>query len=160
MVTEGNACGAIPWIIASIKKTHVIARSEATWQSRGFSETPKETHVIARSEATWQSRRFSERYDTMETFYVYLLTNRNNRVLYTGVTNNLIRRVYEHRNHLDKGSFTDRYNIEKLVYFEETSSSRAAIEREKQIKDWSRAKKNALVNGTNPNWEDLWERIQ
>ena len=129
---------AIPWIIASIKKTHVIARSEATWQSR----------------------RFSERYDSMETFYVYLLTNRNNRVLYTGVTNNLIRRVYEHRNHLDKGSFTDRYNIEKLVYFEETSSSRAAIEREKQIKDRSRAKKNALVNGTNPNWEDLWERIQ
>ena len=117
-------------------------------------------HVIARREATWQSRGFSERYDSMETFYVYLLTNRNNRVLYTGVTNDLVRRVYEHRNHLIKNSFTDRYNIEKLVYFEETSSSRAAIEREKQIKDWSRAKKNALVNGTNPNWEDLWERIQ
>ena len=96
----------------------------------------------------------------METFYIYLLTNSNNRVLYTGVTNDLVRRVYEHRNHLIKNSFTDRYNIEKLVYFEETSSSRAAIEREKQIKDWSRAKKNKLVESMNPQWEDLWERIQ
>jgi putative endonuclease len=88
------------------------------------------------------------------------MTNANHRVLYTGVTNDLRRRAYEHRHHLDKGSFTDRYNVEKLVYFEETSSSRAAIEREKQIKDWSRAKKNKLVESMNPQWEDLWERIQ
>ena len=96
----------------------------------------------------------------MESFYVYLLTNRNHRVLYTGVTNNLVRRVYEHKHHLIRNSFTDQYNVDKLVYFEETSSSRAAIEREKQIKGWSRARKNALVNGMNPAWEDLWERIQ
>jgi len=93
-------------------------------------------------------------------FYVYILTNRNNRVLYTGVTNDLLRRVYEHKHHLDRNSFTAQYNIEKLVYFEETSSSRAAIEREKQIKGWNRARKNALVDQMNPDWEDLWERIQ
>ena len=93
-------------------------------------------------------------------FYVYILTNRNNRVLYTGVTNNLLRRVYEHKHHLDTGSITAQYNVEKLVYFEETSSSRAAIEREKQIKGWNRARKNELVNGMNPDWEDLRERIQ
>ena len=93
-------------------------------------------------------------------FYVYILTNRNNRVLYTGVTNDLLRRVYEHRNHLIRNSFTDQHNIEKLVSFEETSSSRAAIEREKQIKGWNRARKNELVSGMNPGWEDLWPRIQ
>ena len=151
---------AIPWFFGDTKRN---ARHCEGRQARGNPvdhRKHQKTHVIARSEATWQSRGFSERSDSMETFYVYLLTNRNNRVLYTGVTNDLVRRVYEHRNHLIKNSFTDRYNIEKLVYFEETSSSRAAIEREKQIKDWSRAKKNALVNGMNPNWEDLWERIQ
>ena len=93
-------------------------------------------------------------------FCVYILSNRNNRVLYTGITNDLIRRVYEHKHHIIKNSFTDQYNIEKLVYFEETSSSRAAIEREKQIKGWNRARKNELVNEMNPNWEDLWERIR
>ena len=128
---------AIPWIFRKPEKTHVIARGKAPWQSRGYSE---------------RSDRVS--------FYVYILTNRNNRVLYTGVTNNLLRRVYEHKHHLDKGSFTAQYNVEKLVYFEETSSSRAAIEREKQIKGWNRARKNELVNGMNPDWEDLWERIQ
>ena len=92
-------------------------------------------------------------------FYVYILTNRINRVLYTGVTNDLVRRVYEHRNHLDKTSFTARYNVEKLVYFEETTSSRAAIEREKQIKSWSRKKKDKLVETKNPNWQDLYDSI-
>ena len=92
-------------------------------------------------------------------YYVYILTNRNNRVLYTGVTNDLVRRMYEHRHHLLKDSFTARYNLEKLVYYEETSSSRAAIEREKQIKGWSREKKNKLVETKNPNWEDLYQTI-
>ena len=92
-------------------------------------------------------------------FYVYILTNRNNRVLYTGVTNDLVRRVYEHKHHLIQNSFTAQYNVDKLVYYEETSSSRAAIEREKQIKSWSRAKKNKLVESKNPNWEDLYENI-
>ena len=92
-------------------------------------------------------------------FYVYILTNGNNRVLYTGVTNNLHRRVYEHKHHLDKGSFTDQYNVDKLVYFEETSSSRAAIEREKQIKSWNRKRKNRLVETRNPDWVDLYDSV-
>ena len=71
----------------------------------------------------------------------------------------MVRRMYEHRHHLLKDSFTARYNLEKLVYYEETSSSRAAIEREKQIKGWSREKKNKLVETKNPNWEDLYQTI-
>ena len=74
-------------------------------------------------------------------YFVYILANRNNRVLYTGVTNDLVRRMYEHKNHLDPGSFTAQYNVDRLVYYEEPPSSRAAIEREKQIKGWSRKKK-------------------
>ena len=95
----------------------------------------------------------------MKQFYVYFLTNTTNTVLYVGVTGNLQRRLFEHKNELADG-FTKRYHIHKLVYFETTSDAMAAIEREKQIKSWSRAKKNALVNGRNPKWEDLslaWE---
>ena len=93
------------------------------------------------------------------TYYVYLLTNDHKNVLYTGITNDLIRRVYEHKNHLDKGSFTDRYNVEFLVYYESTSDVKAAIEREKQIKGWNRKRKDKLVASMNPNWEDLYESI-
>ena len=92
-------------------------------------------------------------------YYVYLLTNKLNIALYVGVTNNLERRLYEHKNEL-ADSFTKRYHIHKLVYYETTPDVRAAIEREKQIKSWSRAKKNALVNEMNPKWKDLslgWE---
>ena len=92
-------------------------------------------------------------------YYVYLLTNANKTVLYTGVTNNLPKRVYEHKCHLDKGSFTDRYNIENLVYFESTSDVTAAIEREKQIKGWNRRRKEKLIGSKNPNWDDLYEKI-
>ena len=92
-------------------------------------------------------------------FYVYILTNANNRVLYTGVTNDLVRRVYEHKHHLDKTSFTAQYNVTRLVYFEETSSSRAAIEREKQVKGWNRKRKEKLIESKNPNWVDLYEAI-
>ena len=87
-------------------------------------------------------------------YYVYILTNWNNRVIYTGVTNNLIRRLYEHRNHLADG-FTKKYNIHKLVHFEITTDIHSALEREKQIKSWSRARKNALVESKNPDWQDL-----
>ena len=93
------------------------------------------------------------------TYYVYILTNNNKNVLYTGITNDLIRRVYEHKNHLDKGSFTDKYNVENLVFYEYTSDVTAAIEREKQIKSWSRKKKEKLISGKNPNWDDLYEMI-
>ena len=92
-------------------------------------------------------------------YYVYILSNTNNRVIYTGVTNDLIRRVYEHKHHLIKNSFTDQYNVDKLVYYEETSSNIAAIEREKQIKSWSRKKKNQLIEEMNPNWLDMYDRL-
>ena len=86
-------------------------------------------------------------------YYVYIMTNRS-RMLYTGVTNNLERRVYEHKHKLLPG-FTERYNITLLVYFEETSDVCAAITREKQIKGWLRDKKLALVEAVNPMWDDL-----
>lgn len=89
-------------------------------------------------------------------YYVYLLTNWNDRVLYTGVTNDLQRRLYEHKHELIDG-FTKKYHVHKLVYFETTTDVRAAIEREKQIKSWSRADKNALIKKANPDWKDLSE---
>ena len=92
-------------------------------------------------------------------YYVYIMSNNQNNVIYTGVTNDLIRRVYEHKNHLDKGSFTARYNVDKLVYFEISSDIEAAIAREKQIKGWSRKNKNKLIERKNPNWIDIYESI-
>ena len=92
-------------------------------------------------------------------YYVYILSNITGTTIYTGVTNDLVRRIYEHKNHLDKGSFTDKYDVTKLVYYEIASDIRAAIEREKQIKGWNRARKNKLVRSKNPKWEDLYENI-
>ena len=92
-------------------------------------------------------------------YYVYILTNKYCTVLYTGVTNDLIRRVYEHKNHLIKDSFTSKYNVDRLVYFEETSDVRAAIEREKQIKSWKRDRKTSLIMEKNPKWMDLYPRL-
>ncbi|WP_274608030.1 GIY-YIG nuclease family protein [Bifidobacterium simiiventris] len=87
-------------------------------------------------------------------YYVYILTNWNNKVMYVGMTNNLLRRLSEHRNHRVDG-FTDRYNVTKLVHYESVEDVRVAIEREKQIKKWNRDKKNRLVELTNPQWNDL-----
>ena len=92
-------------------------------------------------------------------YYVYILSNNTNTTIYTGVTNNLIRRVYEHRSNADPHCFTAKHNVHKLVYFEYTGDVRVALEREKQIKSWSRAKKNKLVNGKNPQWQDLYETL-
>jgi len=89
----------------------------------------------------------------MKQYYVYIMTN-SSRTLYTGVTDNLVRRVYEHKNKLIKG-FTQKYNITRLVYYEITSDVQAAIQREKQIKGWLRKKKIALIEAANPKWEDL-----
>jgi len=89
-------------------------------------------------------------------YYVYLLTNWNNKVLCVGVTNDLNRRLYEHKNKIIQG-FTQKYNLNKLVYFEETNDINAAITREKEIKKWRREKKDNLVNQLNPNWIDLSE---
>jgi putative endonuclease len=90
--------------------------------------------------------------------YVYLLANKHNNVLYTGVTNDLIRRVYEHKNKLVTG-FTQKYNVDRLVYFEVCSGIVVAIEREKQIKGWSRKKKQDLINSLNPEWDDLYRSL-
>jgi putative endonuclease len=88
-----------------------------------------------------------------KTYWVYILSNKS-KMLYTGVTNNLMNRVYQHRKKLIPG-FTKRYNVTTLVYFETTHDIRAAIRREKQIKGWLRAKKLALIKLANPTWEDL-----
>lgn len=89
-------------------------------------------------------------------YFVYLLTNKYHNVLYTGVTNDLVRRIYEHKNKMQKG-FTRKYNVDHLVYYEICPDIRIAITREKQIKGWARKKKNDLVNSINPNWDDLYK---
>ena len=93
------------------------------------------------------------------TYYVYMMTNKYNNVLYTGFTNNLIRRIYVHKEHMDPKSFTTRYHVDKLVYYESTTDVRSAIEREKQIKSWNRTRKNQLVESMNPQWRDLYPEI-
>jgi putative endonuclease len=91
-------------------------------------------------------------------YYVYIVTNKHNSVLYTGITNDLIRRVYEHRGKLIEG-FTKKYNVGKLVYFEIFRGVEDAILREKQIKGGSRAKKLDLINNFNKDWRDLYDAL-
>lgn len=91
---------------------------------------------------------------TKKSYFVYILTNYTNTTLYIGVTNNLDRRLFEHRNHLLKG-FTDKYNLSKLIYFEECSDVNEAIAREKQLKNWHREWKLNLVRSINPELKDL-----
>lgn len=88
------------------------------------------------------------------TYFVYILTNWNHKVMYIGVTNNLHKRIHQHKSKLIDG-FTKRYNVNKLVYYEHTEDVFSAITREKQLKGWIRKKKNDLVISTNPHWEDL-----
>ena len=87
-------------------------------------------------------------------YYVYALSNWNDSVLYIGVTSDLPKRLYEHRNGLADG-FTKKYNVHKLVYFEQTNDVYSAISREKQLKKWNRLKKNILISNQNPTWSDL-----
>ncbi|PKM77571.1 MAG: endonuclease [Firmicutes bacterium HGW-Firmicutes-15] len=89
-------------------------------------------------------------------YYVYILTNQSNKVLYTGITNDLERRLYEHQNKLVRG-FTSKYNVNKLIYFDCTTEATSAIAREKQIKGWTRQKKLDLISELNPQWRDLSE---
>ena len=91
-------------------------------------------------------------------FYVYIMINKHNTVLYTGMTNDLKRRAYEHRTG-SGGSFTSKYNVTKLVYYEMFTDAYSAISREKQIRGGSRQKKIDLVNGMNPGWKDLYEGL-
>ncbi len=88
------------------------------------------------------------------TYWVYIMTNPAKTVLYVGVTNDLTRRIAEHKQKAIPG-FTEKYNLTSLVYFEETNDIRNAIEREKEVKGWVRDKKNALVTDANPDWKDL-----
>ncbi|PIV70839.1 GIY-YIG nuclease [Candidatus Roizmanbacteria bacterium CG17_big_fil_post_rev_8_21_14_2_50_39_7] len=94
----------------------------------------------------------------MHQYFVYIITNKNNTVLYIGVTNNLVRRIYQHKNKTIS-SFSSKYNLNKLVYYEVFPRIELAIEREKQLKAGSRAKKNLLIQSINPNSEDLYSQI-
>ena len=92
-------------------------------------------------------------------YYVYILTNKSNKVLYIGVTNDLERRICEHRNERVDG-FTRKYNLNKLVYFETTTDVRSALEKEKQLKNWHRSWKINLINEFNSEWKDLSEMLK
>jgi putative endonuclease len=96
--------------------------------------------------------------DMEKQYFVYILTNKRHTVLYTGVTSDLQKRIYQHRMKLVAG-FTSRYNVDKLVFYEVADNPDAAISREKQIKGGSRAKKIGLINNMNPQWQDLYESL-
>jgi len=94
----------------------------------------------------------------MRTYYVYIMTSKRNGTLYIGVTSDLIRRVYEHENNLLEG-FTKRYKVHMLAYYEETNDINAALNREKQLKNWKRKWKLELIEKFNPNWADLYDKL-
>ena len=94
----------------------------------------------------------------MNNYFVYILTNQYNTTFYIGVTNNLLKRVYQHKNKIFEG-FTSKYNVNKLVYFEQTESIEEAIFREKQLKKYKRNKKIALITNSNPTYKDLYEEM-
>ena len=93
-----------------------------------------------------------------QTYYVYIMAGRRNGTLYIGVTNDLLRRVYEHKNNLVEG-FTNKYCVHKLVYWEQTENIEAAIQREKQLKKWKRQWKLVLIEEHNAYWRDLYEEL-
>jgi putative endonuclease len=94
----------------------------------------------------------------MKEYYVYILASRKNGVLYVGVTGDLRKRVYEHREELVEG-FTKKYKIHRLVYYEATSNVQAALDREKHIKNWLRSWKIELIEKSNPEWRDLYDEL-
>lgn len=94
----------------------------------------------------------------MKKYFIYILSNKDNRILYVGITSNLARRIYEHKNKIIYG-FSSKYNLSKLVYYEEYNDIHEAIKREKQIKKWKREFKNNKINELNPLWKDLLNYI-
>ncbi|MHB8105310.1 MAG: GIY-YIG nuclease family protein [Dehalococcoidales bacterium] len=94
----------------------------------------------------------------MKLYYVYILASKRHGTLYIGVTNDLVRRVYEHKNDFVEG-FTKKYNVHMLVYYEQCESIESAIQREKQLKAWHRAWKIRLIEEANPDWKDLYDVI-
>jgi putative endonuclease len=97
-------------------------------------------------------------YNIKNQYYIYILANKRNGTLYIGVTSNLVKRVYEHKNNIIEG-FTKKYNIHKLVYYEITDDIESAIRREKQLKKWNRKWKMNLIEKNNPEWIDLYFRL-
>lgn len=91
--------------------------------------------------------------------YVYIMTNKNKTALYLCVTSDIVNRIKQHKEHQYRNSFTDRYNIEFLVYYEELDTIEIAIAREKEIKKWGRPKKEVLINSINPEWRDLYASV-
>ena len=98
--------------------------------------------------------RYNEKGENMKNYYVYILTNKTNTTLYVGVTNDINRRLYEHKNGLIEG-FTKKYNLHKLIFIERYTDVNEAIAREKQLKGWNRNKKERLINQINPTWQNL-----
>jgi len=94
----------------------------------------------------------------MKSYYVYILVSKRCGTLYIGVTNDLIKRVYEHKNDLIEG-FTKKYQVHRLVYYEQTNDIRSAITREKQMKKWKRRWKIELIEENNPEWKDLYDEL-
>jgi len=131
------------------KETSVIASKTSV--------TASKTSVIA-SKAKQSNATIFQKRDVMKKGYIYIMTNKPNGTLYVGVTSDIIRRVYEHKNSLVDG-FTKQYNLKNLVYFEIFDFIENAIEREKQLKGGSRAKKIMLVESMNPTWRDLYGEI-
>jgi len=115
---------------------------------RGLRSRPRQSHLLH-----WENKPMGTKQ-----FYVYIMTNKVNTVLYTGVTNDIRKRVYEHKQKLVEG-FTKKYNVVKLVYYEAFADCASAIQREKQIKSGPRKKKEELINGINKEWRDLYEEL-
>ncbi|MDD3013738.1 MAG: GIY-YIG nuclease family protein [Candidatus Gastranaerophilales bacterium] len=91
-------------------------------------------------------------------FYIYMMTNYSEASIYIGMTNDLIRRVFEHKNPISQ-CFTEKYNVDRLIYYEIYNDPQEAIAREKQLKKWSRIKKTRLINTMNPDWDDLYDKL-
>ena len=126
----------------------ILSVSEESPSMKGILRLP----LVAQDDRKWDKKWRCVMY------FVYMLTNTHNTTLYIGVTGNLGKRLYEHKNQLVSG-FSKTYNLHKLVYFESTTDVRSAIAREKQLKGWTRAKKNALIERMNPQWKDLGENL-
>ena len=138
-----------------------IVIGQANCHSEGAQRLKNLTETLRYAQGDKKVRRQVRMDSIMAEYYVYIMTNRS-RTLYTGITNNLERRVYEHKRKLIPG-FTSKYNLVQLAYYEATPSIESAITREKQIKGWLRRKKIALIESVNPEWRDLsleWETLR
>jgi putative endonuclease len=114
---------------------------------------PRHSELVSESQ-----NQYNKVMNAEKQYYVYILTNKFNKVLYIGVTNDLVRRIFQHKNKLVEG-FSKKYNLTKLAYYETTSDIKSAIRREKQLKNWHRDWKINLITQSNPEWRDLSEEF-